>query len=478
MIVVGGGLRRDYLITHTGEARTGVLGGNALYAAVGAALWVEDDVLLWARMGANYPRAQLAPLAQHGIDARGLVAAPGDQDHRTFYAYTTADGRRHDTDPAAHFARIGQPLPDELRGYVHSTPQQADPDGYEPLALRPEDWPADLARGEATAVHLAPLPLATHRRVVPHLRALGVGPITVDPGERYMVPARAALIRELLPQVDAFLPSDQEARSLFGAAADLWRAAETLGAWGAPVVVVKHGAAGALVYERKSGRRTHLPAFHAPGDGRIVDVTGAGDSFCGAFCAGLARAGDPLYAARLGIIAASLVIEGYGALYALERGRAEARARLGEYEGVRSAEWRRRRRGMRSGAEDGGECGMGRGRGAGERGGEERGARSEGARSEGARSEGARSEGARGEGARGEGARSEGARSEGARGRARGRGARGEERGGEERGGEERGSEERGSGSEGARSEGARSEGAGARGRGARGRVRGRGFYV
>jgi len=350
-LVVGGGLRRDYLITHTGEARTGVLGGNALYAAVGAALWVKDDVLLWARMGANYPRAQLAPLAQHGIDARGLVAVPGDQDHRTFYAYTTPDGRRHDTDPAAHFARIGQPLPAALRGYVHSTPQQADPDGYEPLALRPEDWPADLVNGKETAVHLAPLPLATHRRVTPHLRAQGVGPITVDPGERYMVPARAALIQELLPQVDAFLPSDQEARSLFGATADLWRAAETLGAWGAPVVVIKHGAAGALVYERKSGRRTHLPAFHTPGDARIVDVTGAGDSFCGAFCAGLARTGDPLYAARLGIIAASLVIEGYGALYALERGRAEARARLEAYE----------RRGAR---------------------GEERGARSEGASEE------------------------------------------------------------------------------------------------
>jgi ribokinase len=132
-----------------------------------------------------------------------------------------------------------------------------------------------------------------------------------------MYPGRVDLIRHLLPQIDAFLPSDQEVRSLFGEDVDLWETAEVLCRWGAPLVVVKMGDEGVLVQEGSHGRRTHLPAYHQPGDPRVVDVTGAGDAFCGGFMVGLARTGDPLSAARLGLVSASSVIEGYGALYAL-----------------------------------------------------------------------------------------------------------------------------------------------------------------
>ncbi|MCA9928446.1 MAG: hypothetical protein KC419_08215, partial [Anaerolineales bacterium] len=131
----------------------------------------------------------------------------------------------------------------------------------------------------------------------------------------------------LLPQIDAFLPSAMEVRSLFGEDIDLAQAAQTLCRWGAPLVVIKNGANGVLVQEGENGhfdfaqrqRLTHIPAYHTPGDPRIVDVTGAGDSFCGGFMVGLASSGDPVQAAQMGVVSASLVIEGYGALYALGR---------------------------------------------------------------------------------------------------------------------------------------------------------------
>lgn len=324
--VTGGGLRIDYLITHRGEARTELIGGNALYAAVGTALWT-GQATLWARTGENYPRQWLHELQRHGIDTGALVTVPGHHDHRTFYAYTAA-GRRVDTEPARHFARIGQPLPPALRDYVHSTPGQEAPNQFEPLALRPTDWPGFGA--EDVAVHLSPLALATHLHVPPQLRAAGVRQITADPGERYMIPARRPFIRALLPRLDAFLPSDMEVRSLFGAAVDLREAAAQLCAWGAPVVVVKNGPRGVLVQQGANGRCHRLPAYHAPGDPRVVDVTGAGDAFCGGFMVGLAQTADPLHAARLGLVSASFVIEGYGALYALRYGRAAAEARLAE----------------------------------------------------------------------------------------------------------------------------------------------------
>ncbi len=312
--IATGGMRLDYLITHTGEARTALVGGNALYTAVGAAIWGEK-VGLWARIGENYPQAWLEALPD-SIVIDGLAPVSGWQDHRTFFAYTP-DGRREDTNPAQHFARIGRPLPEALQGYTHSTPGQDEPDVYEPLALRPSDWPA--AYDGATAVHLSPLSLATHRHVPPHLRQRGIRQITADPGERYMIPERANYIRQLMPQLDAFLPSAQEIHTLFGEGISLEQAARRLGEWGASVVVIKNGADGVLVWEGEHGRLTHLPAYHREGDGRIVDVTGAGDSFCGGFMVGLARTGDSIRAAQMGLVSASLVIEGYGALYALGR---------------------------------------------------------------------------------------------------------------------------------------------------------------
>lgn len=324
--VTSGGLRVDYLITPDDQAHIEQIGGNALYAAVGAALWT-DEVGLWARIGDNYPQDWLIQLRPYPLNTDGLIRIPGRQDHRTFFAYMQ-DGRRDDTNPAAHFARIGQPLPDALRDYVHSTPGQDDPDVYEPLALRPEDWP--IAYEGVAAAHFSPLSLATHRHVPATLRQRGVHQITVDPGERYMIPARASYIRQLMPQIDAFLPSDMEMHSLFGDDVDLQEAAAILCDWGAPLVVVKNGAKGVLVLGGRYGRHTHLSAFHTPNDSRVVDVTGAGDSFCGGFMVGLAQYGDPIKAAQMGLVSASLVIEGYGALYALRRGKAEAQQRLQE----------------------------------------------------------------------------------------------------------------------------------------------------
>lgn len=324
--IAGGGLRADYLITPAGDVQVRQPGGNALYAAVGAALWTTP-VTVWARRGRNFPDDWLHILSRTGLDLSGIVPLDIDADHRTFFAYQP-DGRRVDTDPAVHFARAGAPMPPELAGYVHSTPRQDDPVAFEPLALRPDDWPSEVDPA-ATAVHLSPLALATHRSVSAFLHAAGVRQLTVDPGERFMIPARRDFVREILPRVDAFLPSDMEVRSLFGAEMDLWEAAAVLCDWGAPLVVVKNGANGVLL-RRQHGRQSHVPAYHAPGDPRVVDVTGAGDSFCGGFMAGLALHGDPLLAARMGVVSASLVVEGYGAAYALDRGPAVARARLKE----------------------------------------------------------------------------------------------------------------------------------------------------
>jgi sugar/nucleoside kinase (ribokinase family) len=314
-----GGLRVDYLVTSEGQAHLREMGGNALYAAVGAHVWAARVGLL-GRVGENYPAGWLDALKRQGLDSTGVRVVPGRQEMRTFYAYL--DPRtRTDTDPARHLARIGQPLPADLLDYVHSTPGQDDPDHYEPLAVQPDDWPS--AYDGARAAHLSPISIRTHMSLPERARRAGVPQITLDPGERYMVPRLRAHIEALLEHADAFLPSEQEVRSLMGAV-DLWKAAIEFARCGPRIVVIKVGDRGALVYECEHNRRSHVPAYPAG----VVDTTGAGDSFCGGFMVGLAETGDAIRAAMYGTVSASFVIEGYGALYALNAVPDQALARL------------------------------------------------------------------------------------------------------------------------------------------------------
>jgi sugar/nucleoside kinase (ribokinase family) len=323
-IVTVGGMRIDYLITQEGRSRNGLMGGNALYSAAGAALW-SDSVGLWAKIGQNYPAIWIDELEKRGLAAAGLIDVPGEQDHRTFYAYTP-DGSRFDTNPEAHYARIGQMPPEALDGYVDSTPGQDDPDDFDPLSIQPSDWPE--AYSNVVGVHLAPMPLSSHLHIPKFLREKQVELITLDPGERYMVPDHLEYIKNILSEIDIFLPSKQEVRSLLGMDIDMETAASIFVDWGVRVVVIKGGSDGVFLLSRQASDVRKYAPFHDPGDKRVVDVTGAGDAFCGGLIRGLLRSDDYHTAVLYGLVSSSMVLEGFGARYAFALDRDKAYARL------------------------------------------------------------------------------------------------------------------------------------------------------
>jgi len=315
--IAAGGLRIDYLITADGQAHLREMGGNAPYAAVGARIW-SPDVAILSRVGANYPAEWLRRLEDEGIGTEGVRCVPGRQQMRTFYAYLDLE-TRVDTDPERYFARLSLPLPGDLMGYVHSTPGQ-DAQDNSALSPRPEDLPASF--WGARAAHLSPLELPSHRALPPALAEKGLL-VSLDPGERYMKPSLAHAVFSLLGHVDAFLPSQQEVESLLGKG-DLWEAALQFAVAGPKVVVIKAGARGSLLYDRSRDERWIIP----PCTVNLVDVTGAGDAYCGGFMVGFVETQDPVLAGCYGAVAASFVLEGFGALYTLRHIRAEAEMRL------------------------------------------------------------------------------------------------------------------------------------------------------
>ena len=265
-----GNLTIDDVVRSDGTTAMGLCGGNAVYAALGARLW-SDRVSIAARLGRDFPRQYLAELKGAGIELELTPVATRAM--RNWALYESDERRRF----VAH-----------LDGGTH-----------EEQALALSEVPA--AAFEARMWHVAPLPPRSQGDLVRHAPSR----VTLDPHDDYLTSESKALL-ELLPLIDAFIPSRQEAALLYGRD-EPEAAAREMGKAGARVVVIKLGREGSLVYE-------HDQMWHVPSlDVKTVDPTGAGDAYCGAFAAVYAKSPDALEAARRATVAASFVVERQGA---------------------------------------------------------------------------------------------------------------------------------------------------------------------
>lgn len=127
-----------------------------------------------------------------------------------------------------------------------------------------------------------------------------------------------------LSQVDAITPNLEEARQLCG----LSRGAppvvlRTLRARGAPVVCLKLPDGGCLFGDAHESFALCPPAVD------VVDSTGAGDAFTGAFAVRWLEGASPQQAATFAVAAAALAVETFGSQPAYPR-RARIEARLSE----------------------------------------------------------------------------------------------------------------------------------------------------
>jgi sugar/nucleoside kinase (ribokinase family) len=308
-----GSLSRDYIITPDQEPLIDIPGGNALYAAVGLAVWEPDPrPAILARVGEDYPQEWLDDFGEHGLDVRGVRTLSEAVDLRYFAAFIDRNNRSAD-DPVAHFARLGKSFPKSLLGYRPPTVVVDSRTRMLPISLRQGDIPAELM--DANAVHMCPLDYLTHSLLPAVLRQKEFTTVTLDPSSGYMNNTFWGDFPALLTGLTAFLPAEEEVRSLYrGRSNDLWEMAEGLAAYGCEIIVFKCGERGQMLYDAASRRRWEVPPYPV----RVVNPIGAGDAFCGGFLAGYRRAYDPLEAVLYGNISASLTVEGRLPLYALD----------------------------------------------------------------------------------------------------------------------------------------------------------------
>ncbi len=124
---------------------------------------------------------------------------------------------------------------------------------------------------------------------------------------------------QLAMQADVLIVNETEAAELLGAPAhrDDWPAVamaltRLLGGAGRAAIVTL-GEDGAVVALNE--KTWHFPAPSVP----VVDTTGAGDAFCGAFAARLAAGADILQAAEAGVVAGSIAVTREGAQPSMPR---------------------------------------------------------------------------------------------------------------------------------------------------------------
>jgi len=311
--LVLGHLTRDYILFPTSDPLLDVPGGNALYAAIGLALWDADPPpAILARVGEDYPQDWLTHFEQHGIDTRGVKFLPKAVDIRRFYAFIDSSHYICE-DPIAHFARMGLSFPKSLLGYHKPKTQVDSRTELSDISIRQDDIPSDFL--DVSAVHISPLDYLSHSLLPAALRQLQISTITLDPSIGYMNPTYWRDVPALLTGLSAFLPAEEEALSLFqGQSVDLWEIAEALGNYGCEIIVIKRGERGQLLYDAASHSRWEIPSYPS----RMKNTIGAGDAFCGGFLASFRQTYDPLEAVLHGNISASLVVEGDQITYALD----------------------------------------------------------------------------------------------------------------------------------------------------------------
>jgi sugar/nucleoside kinase (ribokinase family) len=285
----------DDIVLPDGRTHMNTLGGGTMHAAMGMRAW-SDQVRPVTAVGRDFSD-DLLEVLQDYFDLQGLVVRRDLPNPRAWQNFDE-DGRRSEVFRTSYedFLKIS-PQPEEL----------------------------SLDRLRAHGVHLQAHSPEPCLQWIDRLRAAGDPYILYEPWDIFCTPENYACFALLSSRCNAVSPNLNEARSLTGLQEPLEIAARLLET-GVPLVALRMGAEGSLIASQE-GDLLRVPAVPVE---QIVDVTGAGNAFCGGWITGIVETGSISEAARRAAVSASLAIEQYGALYALDGLADRVEAHLGK----------------------------------------------------------------------------------------------------------------------------------------------------
>lgn len=194
--------------------------------------------------------------------------------------------------------------------------------------LKREDVPEDyIAR--AQVLHVSGITQAISQTACDAVsKAIGIARsanvrVSYDPNVRsrlWDLERARGVVLETIQYADFVFPSREDAELILGQSKPT-QIAEQLLAWGARTVILKLGSEGALLATRYGEQR------FAPFRVKVVDTTGAGDTFAGAFMVAYVEGKSLVDCARSANAAAALATTGAGAVEAIPR-RAQVEAFL------------------------------------------------------------------------------------------------------------------------------------------------------
>jgi len=245
-ITVVGSVAFDTVETPAGR-RERCLAGAATYFSLAASFFT--DVRVIAVVGEDFGPAEQAVFDARHIDTRGIERAPG----KSFYWQGSYLDNLNEA----------KTLNTELNVFA----------GFQPKI--PE------AYSDSQYLFLANIDPVLQRRVreaMPHAR------LVAGDTMNYWIKDHRPSLLEVLKGLDILLINDGETRMLAGNN-NLLQAARSVMSLGPRMLVVKHGEYGSTLFHKAISSERESETFRAPAFplDRVVDPTGAGDSFAGGF---------------------------------------------------------------------------------------------------------------------------------------------------------------------------------------------------
>ena len=258
------------------RTETRILGGAATFASVSSSMFTPTSIV--AAVGSDMPSEHVRALSSKGIDTKGIITIP---EGKTFHYDSSFDY--------------------DLSNRITNKTELGVIAGFDPVI--PEEYI------NSDYVYLANNDPQQNIKILRHFQKPRL--VVCDTIEFWINGSRNDVIK-MIEMTDGVVINDNEARLLYKEA-NLAKCAKKIMSWGSEFTIIKKGENGAILFT-KEGLVFPAAAFFLD---EIVDPTGAGDSFAGAFLGHIARKGVTNFttmkeAVIYGNVMGSFAVEDFG----------------------------------------------------------------------------------------------------------------------------------------------------------------------